>query len=80
MGGMVFVFLLLLTKHTSSNIKNTNGVKGYYVLQTLESLHLFGDDGNVASFAFTICWGAAAALGYCIVAFALLCCTLQLLR
>jgi hypothetical protein len=55
MGGMVFVFLLLLTKHTSSNIKNTNGVKGYYVLQTLESLHLFGDDGNVASFAFPIC-------------------------
>lgn len=76
MGGMVFVFCFAY-KHTSSNIKNMNGVKGYYVLQPWK-LAFVGDDSNVASFAFTICWeAAAAALGYCIVAFALLCCTLH---
>jgi hypothetical protein len=68
MGGMVFVFCFAY-KHTSSNVKDMNG---YYVLQPWK-LAFVGDDGNVASFAFTICLGAAAALGYCIVAFHLLC-------
>jgi hypothetical protein len=54
MSGMVFVFCFAY-KHTSSNIKNMNGVKGYYVLQPPWKLAFVGDDGNVASFAFTIC-------------------------
>ncbi len=49
MGGMVFVFCFAY-KHTSPNIKNMNGVKGYYVLQPWK-LAFVGDDGNVASFA-----------------------------
>ncbi len=33
-------------KHTSSNIKNMNGVKGYYVLQPWK-LAFVGDDGKM---------------------------------
>ncbi len=52
MGGMVFVFFFAY-KHISSNIKNMNGDKGYDLQPS--KLAFVGDDGNVASFAFTIC-------------------------